>query len=383
MIRRQIVIVFLMLASNWAVAQDVAFARKTVDTLTSSYFRGRGYTDNGMRKAADYIARQFKSYGLQPLSESGYLQQFSYPVNIFPDRMEVSLNGKRRVPGKDFIVSPDSKGTVSSGQLQKQDSITFVDPENKVVIVLKDKLTWSVAPKAKDYTLIQVDRKAIAETPKQVTVSVDNEEINSFDANNICGMVKGTKRPDSIVMISAHYDHLGGMGKDTYFPGANDNASGVSMVLGLARYYAANPQPYTMVFVLFGGEEAGLIGSKYFTEHPLVQLDKIRFLTNVDMVGTGVGGATVVNGQIYTKEYSMFAQLNNEGKYLVKVNSRGKAANSDHYWFTEIGVPAFFIYTLGGTKAYHDVFDVSATLPLSEYEDLFQLLVKFNKELMN
>ncbi|MEJ7677904.1 MAG: M28 family peptidase [Segetibacter sp.] len=59
-----------------------------------------------------------------------------------------------------------------------------------------------------------------------------------------------------------------------------------------------------------------------------------------------------------------------------------KLANSDHYWFTEKGVPAFFIYTLGGIKAYHDIFDKAKTLPLTEYKDLFRLIKKFNKKLM-
>ncbi|HSU52263.1 MAG TPA: hypothetical protein VLJ41_16770, partial [Segetibacter sp.] len=70
------------------------------------------------------------------------------------------------------------------------------------------------------------------------------------------------------------------------------------------------------------------------------------------------------------------------GKYLVKINARGKAANSDHYWFSEKGVPAFFIYTMGGIKAYHDLYDVAATLPFNEYEDLFKLILGFNQKLM-
>jgi hypothetical protein len=67
---------------------------------------------------------------------------------------------------------------------------------------------------------------------------------------------------------------------------------------------------------------------------------------------------------------------------IVKINARGKAANSDHYFFTEKGVPAFFIYTLGGIKAYHDVFDRPETLPLNEYDDLFKLIIGFNKSLI-
>jgi len=79
----------------------------------------------------------------------------------------------------------------------------------------------------------------------------------------------------------------------------------------------------------------------------------------------------------------MLRQANDDGHYLVKVASRGKAANSDHYWFSEKGVPAFFIYTMGGIKAYHDIYDISKTLPLNEYNHLFRLIVGFNASLMN
>ena len=172
------------------------------------------------------------------------------------------------------------------------------------------------------------------------------------------------------------------MGKDTYFPGANDNASGISLLLNLAHYYAANPQPFSIGFICFGGEEAGLIGSKYFTEHPLVPLKSIRFLVNTDLAGTGEEGITVVNATEFPKEFGYMNAVNDENKLLVKINARGKAANSDHYFFTEKGVPAFFFYTMGGIKAYHDVFDKAATLPLNEHEDLFKLVVKFNDKLM-
>lgn len=198
----------------------------------------------------------------------------------------------------------------------------------------------------------------------------------------MCGWVKGTLKPDSVIVISAHYDHLGGMGEDTYFPGANDNASGIALLLGLARYYAANPQPYTIAFICFAGEEAGLKGSKYFTENPLIPLRNIRFLLNLDLTGTGDEGITVVNAAEFSKEFAQLNEINDAKKLLVKINARGKAANSDHYWFSEKGVRAFFIYTLGGIKAYHDVFDKAGTLPLTEYEDLFKLIVKFNEKLM-
>ncbi|MNL21468.1 Aminopeptidase YwaD precursor [compost metagenome] len=182
-------------------------------------------------------------------------------------------------------------------------------------------------------------------------------------------------------MFTAHYDHLGGMGSQTYFPGANDNASGVSLLLNMARHYAANPAPYSMAFICFAAEEAGLLGSKHFTEQPLIDLKKIRFLVNLDMIGTGDTGITVVNAEYYPKEFTLLNEINDQHKYLSKINPRGKAANSDHYFFSEKGVPSFFIYTNGGIKAYHDVNDLPGTLPFTEYDDLFNLFLNFNKKL--
>ena len=183
--------------------------------------------------------------------------------------------------------------------------------------------------------------------------------------------------PDSFIFITAHYDHLGGMGLNTFFPGANDNASGVSLLLNLARYYSMSPQRYSIGFICFAGEEAGLVGSKFYTEYPLRPLDNIRFLLNTDLAGTGEEGITVVNATEFPEAFSLLKGINDEYKLLPAVKERGKAANSDHYYFSEKGVPAFFFYTMGGIKAYHDIFDRPETLPLDRHEELFRLVSLF------
>lgn len=374
---------FLLLWSCAAVAQDLNYARKTLDKLTSSDFWGRGYTKNGMGKAADFIESEFKSFGLQPMDGKNFKQPFLFSVNTFPGKMEVSINGKKLTPGKDFIVAQGSKGIKAKVALAQEDSIHFVATNERIVVSLQDKLTWSVAQKVNNYTEILVKKSALQDVPRHIEANIENSFIPDFRASNICAMVKGTAKPDSMLLITAHYDHLGGMGLATYFPGANDNGSGVSFLLSLAKYYASHPQKYTMAFICFAGEEAGILGSKYFTENPLVDLQKIRFLINVDMVGTGETGATVVNATQYPKEFALLNQINNSNHFLVKINPRGKAANSDHYFFTEKDVPAFFLYTQGGITAYHDVFDQAKTLPFTVYENLFKLFVGFNKALMN
>ena len=89
-----------------------------------------------------------------------------------------------------------------------------------------------------------------------------------------------------------------------------------------------------------------------------------------------------MNATEFPTEFKLMQDINTEYKFLKAVNPRGKAANSDHYFFTEKGIPSFFFYTLGGITAYHDVFDVSATLPLNKHEALFKLMIEFNERLM-
>nr|WP_276902928.1 M28 family peptidase [Pedobacter kyonggii] len=372
-------IIFLFLAKN-TFAQDSTYTRNIINTLTSKEFWGRGYTKDGMKKSADYLDAAYQKIGLLPMG-LGYKQTFNFPVNTFPGKMMVAVNGQKLIPGKDFIVNNESPSVKQKADLTEVDSLNYqASPSLK--ILLKDKLTWSVATEIGDITTIQVAKKSLTTIPKEISVDIENKFIPNFQATNICGLVKGTKFPDSLLIITAHYDHLGGMGADTYFPGANDNAAGVATLLSLAKYYAANPQPYSIGFICFAGEEAGLLGSRFFVENPLIPLNKIKFLINLDLVGTGEAGITVVNASVYPKAFALLNAINNQNHYISKINSRGKAANSDHYFFTEKGVPAFFIYTQGGTSAYHDVFDKPETLPLTEYKDLFKLIVGFNQKLM-
>ena len=96
------------------------------------------------------------------------------------------------------------------------------------------------------------------------------------------------------------------------------------------------------------------------------------------MVGTGSAGITVVNGRVYKEAFQKLAEINEEQLLLKEVKARGEACNSDHCPFYMKGVPSFFIYTRGDEyQEYHNVKDRNADLPLTEYEDLFRLMIEF------
>lgn len=375
-------LIFLFLSMG-IQSQDSLYARLVIKKLTSKEFYGRGYLNNGLDKAAKFISSELKRFKTEPLFTTGYFQWFDFDVNTFPDKMNVKINGKLLKPGIDFIPNPESGSVKGKYTLLKKDSTTFLAQNSSVPISvsLKRKLTFSVATNSVSFCGIELLNTNQYTDLKSIDLNVESKVLTKYINKNVCAFVKGTQNNDTMVIFTAHYDHLGGIGKKTYFPGANDNASGVSMLLNLAKYYSENPPKYKTVFVFFAGEEAGLIGSKYFIDNKTLDLTKVKFLINLDLLGTGNDGIMVVNATEYKPQFEKLKKVNEEGVFITEIKQRGKARNSDHYWFSERGVPCFFIYTLGGIKAYHDVFDIEKTLPLTKYSSVFRLLTGFVKQL--
>lgn len=112
---------------------------------------------------------------------------------------------------------------------------------------------------------------------------------------NLVGYVPGTTHPDDIVVVSAHFDHLGVV-DGVIYPGADDNASGVSALLAMAAYIAAHPPAHTVVFAAFDAEEIGLRGAKAFVAALPFPKARLRLNLNVDMIGRSDDGRLFVSG---------------------------------------------------------------------------------------
>lgn len=389
------------------------FAKDVMLHLTNENMHGRGYVNDGDRLAANYIAEKYAQLNAT-FFDKNYFQDFNFSVNTFPDSMRISLDGKSLIPGTDYIVGPDcpslnmqfsmvycyaqnaartfKKETDKSGKIFVFDQGELTDKDSlkdfnslvqkcatqaHCIRLEKTKLTWSVSTKVGAYFYADVLRDKWNYQAKTIELNVHSKFKHKHTASNVVGFIPGKKK--GYIVLTAHYDHLGRMGDQTYFPGANDNASGVAQLLSVMQYYSKNKPKYTIVFIAFAGEEAGLLGSKYFVEHPLFDLKKIKFLLNLDIMGTGEEGITVVNATKHPKEFKRLQTINTKNNFLPQVKSRGEAANSDHYFFSQAGVPAFFIYTLGGSKAYHDVDDQMSGLSFSKFDDITRLLIEFIK----
>ena len=375
--------IFITAIQN-SLAQDTIYARQIIKKLTSKEFLGRGYVNNGVNKAAKFITSELKSIGLSKFGKS-FSQTYTMSVNTFPSTMNVSIDDKHLVPGVHYLIAPSSPSLKNGYQVFKQDSLTYLAADGRqsapLKIKLKKKLTYTVDTEVNAITTLELLKDSFPNDLKTVELNFENKFIPKFKCQNICAYVKGTQQPDSFIIFSAHYDHLGAMGKDTYFPGSNDNASGVSVVLNLAKYYKKYPSKYSIAFIFFSGEEAGLLGSKYYIQHPIFPLSNIKFLTNLDLLGTGGDGIMTVNATVYKTQFEKLQLINQEKKYVTQIKQRGKTANSDHYWFSEKNVPCFFIYTMGGIQAYHDIYDIEKTLPLTDYVDVCKLLIDFTNTL--
>lgn len=419
---RTAILLFILSLSpfNDLSAQEARWFKHQIATLCGTPMAGRGYVDKGRDKAAAYIQRKLREAGTQAIGpDSTRSQTYAFAVNTFPDVVALELNGKALTPGEEFLVDAASS-SFNTGKMKisrfdvsriksreeweaqkikfnKQERVWMLKgtdslakmldvrpshlaaelPKGAYIIPQRGKMNWTVATDTIAAIVFYVQDSAMRKRPKRAKINVHAVLEPALKSSNVMAQVRGTEVPDSFIVVTAHYDHLGKMGDLAVFPGASDNASGTAMLLWLANYYAAHPQRYSMLFIAFSGEEAGLLGSKFYVAHPVVALAQMRFLINLDIMGDASSGVTIVNATEHAAQFALLQDINSKKGYLPEIKSRGKAANSDHYPFSEAGVPAFFVYSNGGPGFYHDVADKPATLKLTNIPEVAKLLQDF------
>ncbi len=242
---------------------------------------------------------------------------------------------------------------------------------NATIPVAQIKAAWAESLLAWDGASLRANQAAIDSTGRPLSTALGASRVGPLAVDlvrdrrrvaNVVGVLPGAgPRADEVVVIGAHYDHLGMGGEGSLSPdsaaihnGADDNASGTAALIGIARALAHDPPRArrTLVFVAFSGEEEGLLGSAAYTKSPPLPIEKTVAMINMDMVGRSKHGKLHVGGVGTSPQFR--AILASEGAPLgFKIDfSDGGFGPSDHTSFYAKGVPVLFFFT-GAHADYH------------------------------
>ena len=395
-------------------AQDLKHYKKIVKELSSEKYQGRGYARDGANMAGRYLVKEFKKSGVDEV----FCQPFFIDINTFCGNMEMWADGKKLTPGVDFAMREYSPGVHGEFPVYHVDTLNFdaekmyadlAKPEYANCLVVcdfwfmykhRDEFkplhksdannagfiqTWTSPIKFyKAYGSRVMGKPIVWITPeaikgvKNVKLDIDNEFLKNFQLFNVIAKVEGT-RHDSCYVFTAHYDHLGNLGRDVFYPGANDNASGTATIVTLAEYYAKNKPAYDMYFIAFSGEDSGLNGSEFFVDNHIMPLERIKYLFNIDMIGDNNPVQYCEVSDEGNRGYALLEKINTEKHYFEALNRGELAANSDHYPFAERHVPCILFENENGDafQYYHTIYDTYEGAIFVTYEPIFKIITEF------
>jgi hypothetical protein len=374
---------------------DRASVERVIGVLADDDMEGRGAFTPAAMRAAEFIAAEFEQIGLEEVAgNDGYLQRFDVTQRV-TETCEVVLNGTR-LPS-DRVACSIGRGAIdwthpSDVDIQHADAGPPVrevqaarSSGTDTLILASGNVGIGFERFAEFLTRSTRGVGSAADSASVVVVLSDEDEIGSLAVHgtsrveelplaNVVGGISG-HRTDEIVLFSAHYDHIGIASRpvdgDAINNGANDDASGTTAVIELARYFERQPKPErTLIFAAFTAEESGGFGSRYFSE----QLDpqQIIAMFNIEMIGKpAVSGPNTA--WITGYDRSSFGQILSDAVegtiyefYPDPYPDQNLFFRSDNATLARLGVPAHSISTtpIDVDPDYHQVSDEVDTLDL-------------------
>lgn len=368
-------------------------------TLSADDMEGRAPGTKGIEKAAAFIAEEFKKAGIQPVANNSYFQEF-YMQRFRFQSGEATVEGKKLDPQHFAAFSAEEALTVTEASGYE---VKFVGPGEKLADVIRplfktDKKVVVFADTSHRAALMRLKQawqRAFSHTAKvAVMLSASSippmkwqleyrQTVTKQPLKNVVGILPGKSRKDEYVIFSGHYDHLG-IGRpnnagDSIYNGANDDASGITAVIMLARYYAQQKNnERTLIFAAFTAEERGGFGSQYFSRQ--FDPEKVMAMFNIEMIGTeskwGTNSAFITG---YEKtDMGAIMQRNLEGSkfkfYPDPYPEQNLFYRSDNATLAALGVPAHTISTskMDSEKYYHTVDDEFETLDMNNMTEIIK-----------
>ena len=412
--------------------------------LASDALRGRGSGTEDEHIAAAYLGSELRRYGIAPAGDGGgYVQTADIVTRnvASPPRLTVGARGQEkefthgqqivvRAVGRDHIVAPLHKLTSAKGALEKGDavflapslctgqacmrSVTSLSNAGAAIILIaldrRMREQWERIGSRLPAPVVELGTSGSATTPsatvvflddeatKLVAASPDNTEINFFaelgppavaHTWNTVGILRG-EDTDHAVLLTAHLDHLGvgqPVNGDAIYNGADDDASGCVAVLELAHALGAGPKPKrTVVFAMFGSEEKGGFGARYWLDHPTVPLDHI--VANLEFEMIGRADPAVKPDQLWLTGWersNLGPELAKRGAKLVgdPHPEQGFFMRSDNIQLARRGVVAQTVSSYGLHPDYHRPSDDVSHLDFNHMEQAIGSMIEPVRWLVN
>lgn len=355
-----------------------------------------------------------------------FLQSYQFPMNVMRGDMSVSLDGIALRPTLDFTAkefSPSCHGDfklayMPDDKVNEEDFVKYLGSgsfQDCFVVIDWDRYLSLPAPsferylpylgeldnvggiilrgaelfpyfKARSYYTLNMPVLMVCQTfpsdAKSIRVDIDAQMLERRDAHNVIAYLPGRDASSKeYVTFIAHYDHLGLMGRENVFPGANDNASGVAMLLALAKYFSENRPDCGIQFIFLDAEEANLLGAFYYCENPALPLEDCKYLINLDMVADTSDRLATEASDNASALIEAVKAINAEGQYPpFDICMQELSDNSDHYAFALKGVPSTYYSTEGDFyQHYHSPRDSYGNTTLENFDRLFNIFTKVVK----
>jgi hypothetical protein len=379
----------LLAVSTCGFAQDVNKlinqddVARIIKTLSADDMQGRATFTPGIEKAAKFIEGEYTKAGLVPLTGNSSFRQNFTMVRTKPVKLTVSINGKSIAADSAFTTGGESFSWATNADVQvvqvtadknfRQEYGAITKSGKKTLVLVDPKFKdlfsrmWSfnnrgsMSFKGKTATpVVFVLGRLDAVTAFDVNYESKTEELPLF---NVAGMIPGKTKPEEFVVFSGHYSIANG---------ADDDASGTTAVLTLAKYYKKlNNNARTLIFVAFTAEEIGEYGSQYFATQ--VAPDKVTAMFNIEMIGKaskfGTNSAFITGYE--RSDFGKILQKNLEKTtfkfYPDPYPEQDLFYRSDNASLAEVGVPAHTISTdqIDIDKLYHTVKDEFSSLDVN------------------
>lgn len=386
---------------------NIREVEKIETALSADDMKGRKAFTGDADKAADFISAEFAKIKLNQFEGlNDYKQNFTM-VSPKVVSTSASFNGGT-IDAKNVVVftsnpkfqitekSGYKKVIIKAGTNFPVEARKYFQPKENVLVLVDKSFAGNFTrlPSVKGF-LFKSNNSAVFVLSEidPTTYSITAEhEIKTSIGTNIIGVLPGKSKKEEYVIFSGHYDHLGidkAINGDSIYNGANDDASGVTAVITMAKYYKAlNNNERTLIFVAFTAEEIGGFGSLYFSKQ--LEADKVIAMFNIEMIGTeskwGKNSAYITG-----YEQTNMAQL--LSKNLAKTNfkfypdpytAQNLFYRSDNATLARLGVPAHTISTskMDNEPNYHKLSDEIITLDMQNMTEIIKAVLLSSKSIV-